>query len=1020
VLDFRILGPLEVRSGGGAIHLGGTKQRGVLALLLLRANEVVSSDRLIDELWGDAPPDDAPMALQAHVSRLRKALPGGPSILVTQPPGYVIRVEPLQLDLQRFRDGVRRGRAALEEDHPERAAATLRSALELWRGRALADLEDEPYAREAAGHLEEAWFEALGYRIDADLALGRHAELVPELRALVKAHPLREGFLAQLMLALYRSGRQAEALEVYTDARHALNHELGLEPGPALQRLQQLILTQDETLELAPRPTRGQRRRRSAGLVAAALLVVAAAAAAATAVIASDASGPTRAASEGALVSIDAESGRVGRSIPVGNTPTAVAVGEGAVWVVDADARTVSSVDPDEETVSTFATGATPTDLAVGAGGVWVGNGRRLPSAQFVGPVATSVARIDPVAHTGRADVELPRSAGSLSNLVENHLAASKSALWAVTPDFGLARIDAASSEVTAVMRAFPVQAVATGTGGVWALGLDGSVARLDEETGQIVVRTRVPATSVAAIAVGKDAVWVTSPSDGTLWRVLAEPHPRVGSIDVGAGAGDVAAGDGSVWVANPLSGTLTQVATESSAVIRTVPLGGVPRSLAVDGGRVWVSLSNLDVRSTLRDSAVDGVRSLPLTSCEPLVYGRDEQPDVLIASDLMLQGGARVLTTQMAQAIAFVLRERGFRAGDYNVAYQSCDDSVATTGLFDLPKCAANARAYAADLDVVGVIGTFNSPCAATEIPILNRAPAGGVAMVSPSNSLVGLTRPGPGTPARDLGQLYPTGKRNYLRVSPTDDMQLAALALVVKRLGHERVALLDDGDPMYGTPLAAAFARAARRLGIRVVLRESWDPRVRSYRGLVQGVAEADVDAVVLSGLLDTNGAEVVHELREALGSDVDLLAHDGFTPIPVLFQRAGPAARGMYVSLNGLTIERLGPAGRAFVDAFAAAQPGAEIQPSAVYAAQATEVLLDAIARSNGTRASIIEELFRIHVKGGLLGDFVFDANGDISQSPVTILRVRRAGGDNTILSFEGATIVRIEHPRASLVR
>ena len=1019
VLDFRILGPFEVRDGDDVVHLGGSKQRGVLAILLLSANTVVSSDRLVAELWGDAPPEDAAMALQAHVSRLRKALPEGPELLGTQAPGYVLRIAPGQLDLELFQELVAEGRHAQESGDAARGADVLRSALALWRGRPLADLEDEPFAREATAHLEDAWLDAIGARIDADLALGRHTELVPELRALVRAHPLRDGLREQLMLTLYRCGRQAEALEVYTDARRVLNDELGLEPGPGLQRLQQRILVHDPELEVPASAKARPGRRRLATLVAVGAGAVAAAVAAAT-VIASETGGPAQATSGGALVPLDAETASIGARIPVGTTPTAVAAGEGAVWVLDADTRTLSRYDPGDDSISTFATGATPTDLAVGAGSVWVGNGRRLSSSQFVGPVATSVARLDPQSRTERASVELPQQGGAFSNLVDNHLAVTDDALWAVAPDFSIARVDAASAAITSVARPFPVQAVAAGPAGVFALGVDGAVARLDEATGKVLARARVPATSVAGIAVGVDAAWVSSPSDGTLWRVATDPKPTLGSVEIGAGAGDVAAGDNSVWVANPLNGTVTQVSTETTAVVRTVQLGGVPRSVVVDGDRVWVSLSNLETLPISDTSAVVGVQPLPATACEPLVFGGEGEPDVLIASDLMLQGGARVLTTQMAQAIAFVLRRRDFRAGDFGVAYQSCDDSIASTGLFDLPKCAANARAYSANPDVVGVVGTFNSPCAATEIPILNRAANGGLAMVSPSNSFVGLTRTGPGAPAKELARLYPTGRRNYARVSPADDMQMAALALYVRRLGHERVAVLDDGDGGYGVPLALAFDRAARRLGLRVVLHESWDPQASSYRGLVQAVGRSGAQAVVLSGLLDTNGAQVVRELRSQLGPEFTLLGNEGFTPVSLLLERAGAAGRGMYVSLSGLTIERLGPEGRRFVRAFAETQPGAEIEPTAVYAAQATEVLLDAIARSDGTRASVIEELFQTRVVGGLLGDFTFDENGDISESPVTILRAVRSGGSNTILSFEGAEIVRIERPQASLVR
>ena len=174
------------------------------------------------------------------------------------------------------------------------------------------------------------------------------------------------------------------------------------------------------------------------------------------------------------------------------------------------------------------------------------------------------------------------------------------------------------------------------------------------------------------------------------------------------------------------------------------------------------------------------------------------------------------------------------------------------------------------------------------------------------------------------------------------------------------------------------------------------------------------------MLSGLLDANGGKVVRELRTQLGSKLSLLGNEGFTPISQLLQIAGEAGKGMYVSLNGLTVERLSPSGRAFATAFAATQPSADIQPTAIYAAQAAEVLLDAIARSDGTRASVIRELFRTDVEDGFLGDFTFDANGDISESPVTILRALGRGGSNTIQSFEGAEIVGVERPQASLVR
>jgi len=242
-VEFRILGPLEVVERGRALPLGGARQRTLLALLLTRANEVVSTDRLIDELWRGAPPRTAANALQYHVSRLRKALaPREP--IVTQEPGYVIRVGPDELDLLRFEALVEEARRAA----PELAAERLREALGLWRGPALVDLGHESFAQTEIPRLEELRLEALERRFEADLELGHHAEIIGEVQALVVEHPLREQLRAVLMQALYGSGRQAEALEIYRETRRLLVDALGIEPSPALHELEQAILCHDSAL----------------------------------------------------------------------------------------------------------------------------------------------------------------------------------------------------------------------------------------------------------------------------------------------------------------------------------------------------------------------------------------------------------------------------------------------------------------------------------------------------------------------------------------------------------------------------------------------------------------------------------------------------------------------------------------------------------------------------------------------------------------------------------------------------
>jgi DNA-binding SARP family transcriptional activator len=253
-VEFSILGPLKVLDGGRDLTPGRAKQRALLATLLLHRNEVVGSDRLVEALWGEAPPASAATALHGHVSALRKLL--GAERIGTHAPGYRLRVDPGELDLARFESLVAAARSA----GPEERSARLREALALWRGDPLAELRDEPSAQQELLRLAELKVAALEDRLDADLERGRHRELVGELEALVAAHPFRERLRGQLMLALYRCGRQADALHTFQDARRALVSELGIDPGPALQRLQRQILDQDPALDPHPRARRAPER----------------------------------------------------------------------------------------------------------------------------------------------------------------------------------------------------------------------------------------------------------------------------------------------------------------------------------------------------------------------------------------------------------------------------------------------------------------------------------------------------------------------------------------------------------------------------------------------------------------------------------------------------------------------------------------------------------------------------------------------------------------------------------------
>ena len=281
--EFRVLGPVEAIVDGRSVALPAAKPRALLAVLLLNRNRVVPVHDLIAQLWSDEPPETATKALQVYVSQLRKAI--GAERVLTKPPGYSLRVEEGELDLDAFEGLVREGRERLAAGDAEAAAERLARGLELWRGPAFAEFRAEPFGRDAGARLEEARLAAVEERIEADLALGRHARLVSELEELVARHPFCERFRGQLMLALYRSGRQADALDLYRRTRETLVEELGIEPGPELQELEQAILRQDPELQPGrarapaggpPPPVPQQRRERRTLLVVVPAVVLAA------------------------------------------------------------------------------------------------------------------------------------------------------------------------------------------------------------------------------------------------------------------------------------------------------------------------------------------------------------------------------------------------------------------------------------------------------------------------------------------------------------------------------------------------------------------------------------------------------------------------------------------------------------------------------------------------------------------------------------------------------------------------
>jgi branched-chain amino acid transport system substrate-binding protein len=380
-------------------------------------------------------------------------------------------------------------------------------------------------------------------------------------------------------------------------------------------------------------------------------------------------------------------------------------------------------------------------------------------------------------------------------------------------------------------------------------------------------------------------------------------------------------------------------------------------------------------------------------TSCSDVIYEGEGTPEALIVSDLPLTGRDRETTTLMVDAIKLVLRQRGFKAGERGVGYQSCSYSAGLEP--DEGLCERNARGFAAAEDVLGVVGSFHSGCAWIQIPILSRKAVGPLAMVSPANTYVGLTRPGPGArpDSGDPGSLYPDGVRNYVRVVPPDGAQGAALAHHAKTSGLHRVVTLYDRQADYTVAVSGEFLRTARALGLETLGLE-W-PERKSSAVLARRVARFRPDLVYLAGpgeIEHRNVKQLIAELRAVLGPRIVIAGSDNFLG-PDAIEDLGSTGEGLLVAAVGTPAEHLPPGGRAFLRAFRKEGSASAGFFGAAEAAQATEVLLDAIARSDGSRASVVDELFATEVDGGILGSFHFDRNGDITPATVTIRRIQR---------------------------
>lgn len=386
-------------------------------------------------------------------------------------------------------------------------------------------------------------------------------------------------------------------------------------------------------------------------------------------------------------------------------------------------------------------------------------------------------------------------------------------------------------------------------------------------------------------------------------------------------------------------------------------------------------------------EAGESGVTALSIETCGELEYGGDGEPELLIVSDLPLSGDSSERSNQMNDAIRYELDLAGWTAGDHAVAFQACDDSLESTGAWDVETCRTNAEAYAANEAVIGVIGTYNSGCAAEIIPVLNEA---GVAMVSPGNTAVCLTEESVDCEDGQPDSLYP-GERNYARVVPNDADQGAGLAQFALDNGIKTATVLYAADDPTSSGQATSFERAADDLGINVADSLEWDPEAGDYGTLMKDVAKTNPDAVVLAGLLEQNGKEIIEAKVSELGpndGDVDLLAFDGFAQQATIDQ-AGTASTGMYASIPGRDPSGLTGAGADLVADLAESADG-PVELYAPYAGAASQLLLDAIELGNAERSAVASSLFGLALDDSVIGPIEIGDSGDPVLRPITILK------------------------------
>jgi DNA-binding SARP family transcriptional activator/DNA-binding beta-propeller fold protein YncE len=582
-IEFGILGSLAATVDGKSVKLGGRGERALLAILLLDRGQTVPVERLVDGIWGEAPPASARHLIQVFVSRVRSAF-GGPSVIATRAPGYAVDLGPHALDATSFERLLDEGRKAHAAGDYQDALGCLEAALRLWRGSALADLTLEGDAHAKQSRLDELRLVALEERMSVGLALAQHAQLVPELEQAVVSNPLRELLRGQLMLALYRSGRQAAALDRYREGRRLLVEELGIEPGPELRALEASILRHDSSLDVpAPIPSRAGtpqaaparprlRRRGKALLVAAAAALVALAVLVGVIFPGVGSHSAIQSLPAGSVGSVDASSGDIVGYVKTHGIPAAIAVDSHAVWVGDGEHDTLIELDPRHlRVLRTIRLHTPPHQLASGGGSVWVANG-------YTG----TLSRYDTARRQVlRSFLPEPTSRGRLA------LAFGSNGLWVGSQDNVLAHLDRRGRILARIGGVVGPENLAVGDATVWVAETGrAALARVDVATRH---RRSIPiGGSAESVAVGFGSAWAVTPGQDTLWRIDAHTNAVTASIVVGPDPTFVTVAGRYVWVGSARAGTLTQVNPGNDKVVRSRAIARSITGLAARGDRVW------------------------------------------------------------------------------------------------------------------------------------------------------------------------------------------------------------------------------------------------------------------------------------------------------------------------------------------------------------------------------------------------------------------------------------------------